>query len=217
MEQIAKMTDELKSIGERQDKMVTETADYEKTRTESGGKLTLAQRNGVREAGRVESGLKDEVTELVDRIGDGAPVFGLTLKKAGESMDDAATRLAAGKTDDPTLRAEKLAASRFRQLIDSLKPDKGKGGAGGGGGGGGGPKGGGDGIPATAQIKILKIAPGRTQRADRLVRRDQAPASGTHSRANRRTRPAPRGSRQPGRPRPRHDPAQKRRRGGIRS
>ena len=160
MEQIAKMADALKSIGERQDKMVEETVGYEKTRTAGGGKLTLAQRNGVREAGRVQSGLKDEVTELTERLGDGAPVFGLTLKKAGEAMDTAAERLAAGKTDDPTVRAQKLSASRFRQLIDSLKPDKGKGGgsgnSGGGGGGGGGGKGGGDGIPATAQIKVLK-------------------------------------------------------------
>ena len=157
MEQIAKMADALRSIGERQDKMVEDTVAYEKTRLESGGKLTLAQRNGVREAGRVESGLKDEVTELVDRLGEGAPVFGLTLKRAADAMDTASGRLQGGKTDEPTVRAEKVAAARFRQLIDSLKPDKGKGGgSGGGGGGGGGAKGGGDGIPATAQIKVLK-------------------------------------------------------------
>ncbi len=159
MEQIAKMADALKSIGERQDKMVEETVTYEKTRVDAGGKLTLAQRNSIREAGRVESGIKDEVTELVDRLGEGAPVFGLTLKRAGEALDTAAGRLGAGKTDDPTVRAEKSAAARLKQLIESLKPDKPKGGGnggGGGGGGGGGAKGGGDGIPASAQIKVLK-------------------------------------------------------------
>ena len=75
-------------------------------------------------------------------------------------MDAAASRLQALKTDDPTLTAEKSASSRFKQLLDSLKPDKmkmaeGEPGEGEGGGGGGG--GGGDNIPAAAQIKVLKM------------------------------------------------------------
>ena len=184
MEQIAKMGDALKSIGERQAKMVEETTKYDKGRAANDGKLTLAQRTGVRDLGRVQAGLKDEATELIDRLGEGAPVFGLTLKKVAEGMEAAAQRLQALKTDDPTVRAEKQASGRLQQLVDSLKPDKAKNGQGGGqpppgggGGGGGGPQGGGDGIPASAQIKMLKSLQEeineRTDFFDELLRRQK--------------------------------------------
>ena len=165
MEQIAKMKDALASIGERQNKMVEETTRYEKSRAENDGKLTLAQRTGVKDLSRVQAGLKDEATELIDRLGEGAPVFGLTLKKAAEGMETAAQRLQNLKTDEPTIKAEKLASARFQQLVDSLKPDKAKPGQRGpqpgeqGGDqqpGQGGAQRSGDGIPAAAQIKMLK-------------------------------------------------------------
>jgi hypothetical protein len=161
MEQIAKMGDALKSIGERQNKLVDETGKYEKARAENDGKLTLGQRSSVRDLSRVQAGLKDEATELMERLGEGAPVFGLTLKKATDGMEAAAQRLQQLKTDDPTIRAEKLASSRFQQLIDSLKPEKAKGGGQQGqpgqpGDQGGQQRGGGDGIPAAAQIKMLR-------------------------------------------------------------
>ncbi len=182
MEQIAKMADALKSVGERQNKMVEETNRYEKARAENDGKLTLAQRAGVKELGRVQSGLRDETSELIDRLGEGAPVFGLTLKKAQKAMEDAAQRLQDLKTDDTTVRAEKLASARFQQLVDSLKPDKAKGGAGqqqqqGGDqqGQGGQQRAQGDGIPAAAQIKMLKSLQEelneRTDFFDELLRR----------------------------------------------
>ena len=182
MEQIAKMADALKSIGERQDKMVEETNRYEKARAENDGKLTLAQRTGVKELGRVQAGLKDEATELIDRLGEGAPVFGLTLKKAAEGMENAAQRLQALKTDEATIRSEKLASARFQQLVDSLKPDKARNGGqkpqgGDQGGEGGQPKGGGDGIPAAAQIKMLRSLQQelneRTDFYDELLRRQK--------------------------------------------
>ena len=182
MEQIAKMADALKSIGERQDKMVEETNRYEKARAENDGKLSLAQRTGVRDLGRVQAGLKDEATELIDRLGEGAPVFGLTLKKAAQGMEDAARRLQALKTDEATVRAERLASARFQQLVDSLKPDKPKNGGqqqqgGGQGGEGAQPKGGGDGIPAAAQIKMLRSLQQelneRTDFFDELLRRQK--------------------------------------------
>ncbi len=179
MEQISKMADSLRSIAERQNKMVGETTVYEQARAKNGGKLSIAQRTGVRDLGRVQSGLKDETAELLERLGEGAPVFSLTLKRAAASMGDAADRLRDLKTDEGTLGAEKSAASRFKQLIDSLKPDKmkkadgdpGEGGQGGAGGGGQG----GDGIPAFAQIKMLKMLQQeineRTDFFDELTRR----------------------------------------------
>ncbi len=183
MEQIAKMGDALKSIGERQNKLVEETSKYEKARGENDGKLTLGQRSGVRDLGRVQAGLKDEATELMERLGEGAPVFGLTLKKATEGMEAAAQRLQKLQTDDATIRAEKLASSRFQQLVDSLKPDKAKGagqqqpGGGQPGGDQGAPKGGGDGIPAAAQIKMLRSLQQelneRTDYFDELLKRQK--------------------------------------------
>ncbi len=180
MEQIAKMSDDLKSILERQAKMVEETTNYEKSRAANDGKLTLAQRAGVKDLGRVQSGLRDEAGELIDKLGDGAPVFGLTLKKAAQGMEDAAKRLQNLQTDEPTVRSEKLASSRFQQLVDSLKPDKAKPGqqqqGGDQGGQGSSPKGG-DGIPAAAQIKMLRSLQlelnERTDFFDELLRRQK--------------------------------------------
>ncbi|HEY2158658.1 MAG TPA: DUF4175 domain-containing protein, partial [Isosphaeraceae bacterium] len=180
MEQISKMADTLRSIAERQNKMIGETSGYEQARAKNAGRLSIAQRTGVRDLGRVQGGLKDETGELVERLGDGAPVFTLTLKRAADAMDAAAARLRELKTDESTMLAERTAANRFKQLIDSLKPDKMKradgdpGEQGGGGGGGGG----GDGIPAFAQIKMLKMLQQeineRTDYFDELARRKKS-------------------------------------------
>jgi hypothetical protein len=180
MEQIAKMSDDIKSILERQGKVVDETQRYEKARGENDGKLTLGQRNGVMELGRVQAGLKDEADELITKLGEGAPVFGLTLKRGAKGMEDASKRLQGLQTDEVTLRAEKLASSRFQQLVDSLKPDKAKPGQqqqqqGGDQAGGGQTPRGGDGIPAAAQIKLLRAQQielnERTDYFDELLRR----------------------------------------------
>ena len=69
MEQIAKMADALKSIGERQNKMVEETVKYEKSRQENDGQLSIGRRTGVRALGRVQAGLKGFVAaELIERL-----------------------------------------------------------------------------------------------------------------------------------------------------
>jgi len=177
MEQISKMADTFKSIAERQEKMIGETTGYEQSRAAAAGKLSIAQRTGVRGLGRVQESLKDETGELIERLGEGAPVFTLTLKRAASAMESAAGRLQALKTDAPTVQAERSASDRFKQLLESLKPDKMKKGGddGGGGGGGGGGGKGGDGIPASAQIKMLKTLQqeinGRTEDLDEQVRR----------------------------------------------
>jgi hypothetical protein len=159
LERLSKMEDILKQLRDRQDKVVEETASYDKARAEHDDKLTPAQRASVRGLSRVQDGIKDETAELVERL-EGAPVFALTLKKATESMDVAAERLKGLSTDTDTQRAEKSAARRFNQLIEALQPLKPKGAqqqqGGGGGGGGGGQQGNGDRIPTAAQIKMLK-------------------------------------------------------------
>ena len=135
MEQLAKMGDQLKSLAERQDKVVSETVGYEAARAEKGGKLSIAQRTGIRNLGRVQAGLKDETDELTERLA-GAPVFELTLKRAAEAMQTTAERLQTLKTDEETLRAARASANRFKQLLEALKPDKPKEGGPQGGGGG---------------------------------------------------------------------------------
>jgi hypothetical protein len=158
MEQLVKMADHLKSLSERQGNIVKSTTDYDKLRAERNGQLTIAQRSGIRSLGHVQEGLKDETGDLIEKL-EGAPVFSLTLKRAAEHMTDAAARLQTLKTDEDTQRAVKAAARRFQQLLEALRPDKPKGGGGGqppGGGGGGGGGNSGDGIPAAAQVKMLK-------------------------------------------------------------
>ncbi len=176
MEQLARMGDQLKSMAERQSKMATDTDSYENLRLQSNGKLTIAQRTGVRGLGQVQAGLKDETAGLIEQL-EGAPVFSLTLRRAGESMSTAAERLQSLKTDQETQKAVRSAAHRLDQLIDSLKADNAKQGGGGQGGGGGGGGGGGDGIPATAQLKMLKTLQQeineRTEALDELRRRNQ--------------------------------------------
>jgi hypothetical protein len=184
MEQLAKMGDELKSLAERQGKMVGDITDYETLRTKREGSLTVAQRTGVRGLGRVQEGLKDESAGLAEKL-DGAPVFALTLKRAGEAMETAAQRLLTLKTDEETQRAARSAARRFEQLINSLKPDKPKnGGQNQGGDGQGGGGGGGDGIPPAAQIKMLKSLQEeineRTEYYDELLRRKRELSPSQH-------------------------------------
>src|SRR4029077_13747263 len=91
-------------------------------------------------------------------------------------------RLQELKTDKPTEQAAKAAAERFKQLLESLRADAGAnagqgGGGGGGGGGDGGAPGNGDGIPATAQLKMLKSLQQeineRTESYDELQRRNK--------------------------------------------
>jgi hypothetical protein len=98
-------------------------------------------------------------------------------------METAARRLEDIKTDEETQQAARAAAERFKQVLDSLKADRGRnggqGGQGGGQGGGGGGQGGGngndDGIPPTAQLKLLKALQqeinDRTEALDEIRRR----------------------------------------------
>ncbi len=104
MEQLARMGDRLKSLAERQEKIVSETSSYEAMRQKNDGKLTIAQRAGVKGLGQVQSGLKDETAELIENL-EGAPVFALTLRRASQSMEE--RRQAAGRAQDRRTRPNK--------------------------------------------------------------------------------------------------------------
>ncbi len=176
-EQFAKMGDLIKSLAERQTKMVEDTVGYDAKKVEAGS-LTAAQRAGVRSLAMVEDGLKQETDELAERMGEGIPVFSLILKKASDSMDKAKSSLQKLDTGEPTQKAEKSAAQRLQQLVDSLQPDKPKEGEGQqqqqqGGEQQGGQQDG-DGIPTVAQLKMLKRLQSeineRTSELDGVVR-----------------------------------------------
>ena len=61
-------------------------------RRQTNGKLTIAQRAGVRGLGQVQAGLKDETGELIEKL-EGAPVFALTLTTGDGEHGKAAGRL----------------------------------------------------------------------------------------------------------------------------
>ena len=88
VEQLARMGDRLKSLAERQEKIVTETVSYEAAAPERKRQAHhRAAGWGQGALGHVQSGIKDETGELIENL-DGAPVFALTLRRAGENMDD---------------------------------------------------------------------------------------------------------------------------------
>lgn len=155
MEQLSRIKDDLANLSKRQDELVVQTAEYEKAA--ESAPLSLAQKKSVVGLGRAQEAIQDETNDLVERL-DAAPVFSLTLKRAAEAMGNASARLRKGDPGAETVAAQRLAARRYQQVLDSLKPDQGEGAVGGGGGGGGGGgQGGGDGIPGIAQLKMLKI------------------------------------------------------------
>ncbi len=127
MEQFARMKDGLKALAERQEKLATDTDDYDQKREEAG-ELTPAQQAGVRALARIETALRQETDDLTSRLKD-APVFALTLKKAGEQMSLATRLLQRVQTDTETQEAEKSAARRFRQLLEAMEPEKAQGGS----------------------------------------------------------------------------------------
>ncbi len=158
MEQLSRIRDDLANLGKRQSNLVTEVEGYDKSRADNG--LTLPQKKSVVGLGRAEEAVRDETSDLVDRL-DAAPVYSRTLKQAADAMTDASKRLRTADPGDDTLRGMRLASRRFEQLLEALKPDPNQGGQQGGQQQGGqqqgGPQGGGDGIPTVAQLKMLRI------------------------------------------------------------
>ena len=151
-------------------------------RQKNDGKLTIAQRAGVKGLGQVQSGLKEETAELIENL-EGAPVFALTLRRASKSMED--SRQAARRDQDrqdrpskpprpppidsssssnrsrPMRRPVKVAVAAVEAVAAAVAANGGNG----------------DGIPATAQLKMLKSLQQeineRTEALDELQRRNQ--------------------------------------------
>ncbi len=183
MEQFAKIRDQLRAYNDRQKRLLEETEAFEARRQAGGGRLSRADSFDVRNLGRAQAGLKDETASLAERL-EGAPVFKLSLERAITRMVEAAEQLAEIETGAETQRAEEDASRWLERLVASLDPpneeDQQEGEQQqqqGGGQGQPGQGNQGDGIPAEAQIRMLKAMQEdiniRTQELDELKRRDE--------------------------------------------
>ena len=168
-EQLARVADVLQRLKDRQDRLVGEEARIvkevlEQKRWARGLLISLG------DLARSQEGLGQESKSLADRELTAAPVFARILRKAAESMQQAAEELTrhrarvGGKPDDIAAPAaaegaQKRAQQRLQQLLDALKMDEGaqlRAAGSSKGSGEGGQRAVGDGIPPLAQLKLLR-------------------------------------------------------------
>lgn len=156
MEQLARMEDGIKSMIARQGRLLDETKQYEKLRTDQG-RWTRPQLSGLQDLARQQTALREEAGELEKKL-TGVGVFQLALKGAASDMTRAAGLLDQRQAGEPTQRAEASALKRFEQLMAALKSD-GKGGdeEEGGAGQGGGQQQGGEPTGTLAELKLMKL------------------------------------------------------------
>ncbi len=162
MEQFAKISDQLKGVASRQDRILEETQTFNQQQMEADGVLSRADRFDILNLGRAQDSLKDETQSLTTRLA-GAPVFELALQRATNEMGEAAEGLSATNTGQQTQAAEQNASTWLNNLIESLQPEdvnpedgQGQNGQNGQPGGGNQGNQGADGIPAEAQIRMLR-------------------------------------------------------------
>ena len=169
-EALAKVADVLKRLKERQDALVAEEERIRKEVLERKG-WSRGQRISLRNLGTAQEGLGHECKSLADRDLTAAPIFARLLRKAAESMQQAAEEFArhfdkvGDNPEDKSApataeRKQKLAQHRLQQILDALKIDEGTpiraANNGKPAGGSQGRRAVGDGIPPLAQLKLLR-------------------------------------------------------------
>lgn len=161
-EQLAKLADGLRSVRDRQHKVLSETERLEGARVQQG-QLTEAQSSSVADLAREQALLDSEARDLVEQVA-AAEVFRRTIQQAAREMRLAAGELERRQTGPPAQRPEAAALARFERMLTALKndpppqppdPPEGEGGEDGGQGGASAPPP--DGIPDLAQLKMLKL------------------------------------------------------------
>lgn len=160
-EQLAKVSDSIKQIYDRQIKVKDETIRLENLRA-SKGRWSRGELQSLASLARTQNGLRTESKDLTGKLSQ-AKVFVQVIEQSIEKMKQASELMEQREAGAPTQAAVDGAASRFAQILDSLKADPAKKqndqqqqeGEQGEGGGGGGNQGGG--IPDIAQIKLLKL------------------------------------------------------------
>jgi archaellum component FlaC len=157
-EQLAKIGDALKSLAERQGRIVDETFAYDAQRNRTTG-FTRAQSQSVLDLSRTETGLSAESKLLAEKVA-AAEVFHLALDRAANEMTQAAEKLAKLDTGNETQQSASEALHRLQQIVEALKrdpsasPPKPNNGGGGGGGNNQPPA---DKIALLAEVKLLKM------------------------------------------------------------
>ncbi len=162
LEQLAKISDALEGLKNRQQSLSSETLRLDQLAAKQ--QLTDGQKESVRNLSRQEGVARQDTLDLGEKLS-AAAVFQAALKGAARELELAADQLQQLKTGVPTQTAQRNALRRFEQLLEALKLEPANDGKkkekkeGGGGKGGGGkqqpmPK---DGIPGIAQLKLLKM------------------------------------------------------------
>ena len=155
-EQMARLEDSLKSLHERQRKLLQETERLENLRA-TAGRFTRAQSSTINDLARQQKSLEGETSQLADKLAL-AEVINLALAGAAKHMTCAAELLEHRQTGAATQGAQEAARSRFNQLLSAFenksntkKQPDGESGSGGGGGSGE------NANQLLTQLKLLKI------------------------------------------------------------
>ena len=155
-EQLARLEDGLKSLHQRQKRLIEETERLENVRA-TEGRFTRAQAATINDLARQQKSLQSETSLLAEKLSL-AEVIHLALEGATKHMARSAELLEHRDTGSQTQTAQEAARRRLAQLLSAFenkpKPNSGQGGGGDGGGGGSESR---DPSQMLTQLKLLKV------------------------------------------------------------
>ena len=123
-EQLEKVANEIKTLAERQQGVLTETKRLNDAQT-ARGNWNRAQLKTLRDLAETQRGLRLESNGLAEKLS-AAEVFALAVKRASRQMEQAALRLDEKQTGAETQQFEQAAFQRYQELIEALQQDKDK-------------------------------------------------------------------------------------------
>ncbi len=128
-EQIIRLADLIRPLKERQEALSAETGRFQEN-VQRKGEWTRALRSDFLRKGEAQRGLGVETQEVAEKRLSKAPVFARLMRRASEAMTEAGERIntVAKKQLDPkdlpdaeTARLQQLAQRRLTQVVDALK------------------------------------------------------------------------------------------------
>lgn len=121
-EQLEKVSDEIKTLAERQQTVVEEIKRLDAAHLAKGN-WTRPQLKSLRDLAETQRGLRLEAQGLSEKLS-AAKVFALAAKGAARNMDQAASRLDEKETGAETQQFAQSALQRFLDLLEAIKPEK---------------------------------------------------------------------------------------------
>lgn len=121
-EQLEKVADEIKTLAERQQGVLTETKRLNDVHA-ARGNWNRAQLKTLRDLAETQRGLRQETIGLAEKLS-AAEVFALAVKRASKQMEQAALRLDDKQTGPETQQFEQAAFQRFQELVEALQHEK---------------------------------------------------------------------------------------------